>query len=54
VTKPQQVDPFWKWLVLTIFAAILIVGIQDRVSGPPINNDPYTGLCERASAQQSC
>jgi hypothetical protein len=47
-------DPTWKWVLLTILAMILIVGLQDRISGPPPNNEPYTGLCVRASAQEGC
>jgi len=46
--------PMWKLVVLTIIAMWAVVTIQDRVSGTPPNDEPYTGLCVRASAQLSC
>ena len=52
--RQRPADDTWKWVLLTILVAILVVGIQDRVSGPPPNNEPYTGLCSRASSQLSC
>jgi len=44
----------WKLVVLTIIFMWIVVSIEDRVSGTPPNNEPYTGLCVRASAQLSC
>jgi hypothetical protein len=53
MSKPQS-DPTWKLVILTIIFACLVVSISDRISGTPPNDEPYTGLCVRASAQLSC
>ena len=53
MNRRPEMSP-WKLVVLTIIAMWIVVSIDDRVGSTPSNDEPYTGLCVRASAQLSC